>query len=187
MALRIYFNAQLDRWLEQQQQEYQQQQQQHPINNNNNNNSANPLPRYALERDALRRRRLQEEAWMEAQGPASEFQLNLNLHSTTAASSTTMMSGTNNPTALRLPEGHMMLRGSSGSTTSASVGTDRDFLWGFLLGFFVGFLMLIWIWLPTVPHKQKLGILTGYSFHLALGMLKGGRGPSDDDSIVPLN
>ena len=46
-------------------------------------------------------------------------------------------------------------------------------------GFFVGFFMLVWVWMPTVPHKQKLGILTGYSFHLALGMLKGDK-HSDD-------
>jgi hypothetical protein len=33
--------------------------------------------------------------------------------------------------------------------------------------FFVGFIMLVWVWMPTVPHKQKLGILTGISFQLA--------------------
>jgi hypothetical protein len=62
---------------------------------------------------------------------------------------------------------------SNGSTgMSTSVGTDRDFLWGFMLSFFVGFLMLVWVWMPTVPHKQKLGILTGICLQLALGMLK---------------
>lgn len=170
MALRIYFNSHIDRWIQQQEQQQQE--------------DGEAPPPYARERDALRRRRLQEEAWMDAQGPASEFRLNLNLHSTAvtapataaAAAASTMIT---NPT-LRLPEGSV-LRGST------SVGTDRDFLWGFLLGFFVGFLMLIWIWLPTVPHKQKLGILTGYSFHLALGMLKGGNGPNDEDGIVVLD
>ena len=166
MALRIYFNSHIDRWLQQQEQEQQR--------------NGVPPPRYAQERDALRRRRLQEEAWMEAQGPASEFRLNLNLHSTaTTAPAVAMMS---NPTALRLPDGNILR-----SSTSASIGTDRDFFWGFLLGFFVGFLMLIWIWLPTVPHKQKLGILTGYSFHLGLGLLKGGSSPNDDDAIVVLD
>jgi TctA family transporter len=41
------------------------------------------------------------------------------------------------------------------------VGSDRDFVWGFLLGFFFGFVMLFWVMLPTVPHKQRLGLITG--------------------------
>ena len=41
-----------------------------------------------------------------------------------------------------------------------------------VLGFFVGFLMLVWVWMPTVPHKQKLGILAGISFQLAMNFLK---------------
>jgi hypothetical protein len=52
------------------------------------------------------------------------------------------------------------------------MGTDRDFLWGFLLGFFVGLFMLVWVWMPTVPHKQKLGILMGISLKVALSLLK---------------
>lgn len=104
------------------------------------------------ESDPTQRRLLLEDAWMATQGPASEFRLNLN--------------GT-------LPLQRSEFR-------SSTVGTDRDFLWGFLLGFFVGFLMLVWVWMPTVPHKQKLGILTGISFQLAVSMLKGTDIDSDD-------
>lgn len=32
--------------------------------------------------------------------------------------------------------------------------------------------MLVWVWMPTIPHKQKLGILTGISFQLALKVLE---------------
>ena len=32
--------------------------------------------------------------------------------------------------------------------------------------------MLVWVWMPSVPHKQKLGILTGISFQLAITMLR---------------
>jgi hypothetical protein len=88
---------------------------------------------------------------MAAQGPASEFRLNLNRT-------------TNPATLLRTAAQESLFR--------ASVGTDRDFLWGFLLGFFVGFLMLVWVWMPSVPHKQKLGILTGISLQLALSLLR---------------
>ena len=53
------------------------------------------------------------------------------------------------------------------------LGTDRDFIWGFTLGYFVGFFMMFWVWMPTVPHRQKLGILTGICFHMAANVFNG--------------
>ncbi|KAL7555248.1 hypothetical protein ACHAWF_018906 [Thalassiosira exigua] len=62
-------------------------------------------------------------------------------------------------------------------------GTDKDFVWGFILGFFVGFIMLFWVWMPTVPHKQKVGIISGISFQLGLNALrKSGR--SEGDAVI---
>ena len=88
------------------------------------------------ETDALQRRFLQEDTWMTKQCPASEFRLNLNQNA-----------------------GPAMLWRQEGTPLSfrfrSSIGTNSDFLWGFLPGFFVGFLMLIWVWMPSVPHKQK--------------------------------
>jgi hypothetical protein len=55
-----------------------------------------------------------------------------------------------------------------------------DFIWGFCLGFFVGFVMLVWVWMPTVPHKQKIGILTGISFQLAMNVM---RQDNEDDLV----
>ena len=52
-----------------------------------------------------------------------------------------------------------------------SAGTDKDFFWGFILGFFVGFIMLFWVWMPTVPHKQKIGIISGVICQLGLSLL----------------
>lgn len=99
------------------------------------------------ETDLRRRRLLFEEDWMSLQGPTSEFRLNLS-----------------NNTLLRFA--------SVETNWRTSLGTDRDFMWGFLLGFFVGFVMLVWVWMPTVPHKQKIGILTGISFQLAMNVLR---------------
>lgn len=99
------------------------------------------------ETDLRRRRLLFEEDWMSLQGPTSEFRLNLS-----------------NNTLLRYATVETNWR--------TSLGTDRDFMWGFLLGFFVGFVMLVWVWMPTVPHKQKIGILTGISFQLAMNVLR---------------
>ena len=53
-----------------------------------------------------------------------------------------------------------------------AAGTDKDFVWGFILGFFVGFILLFWVWMPTVPHKQKIGIISGISFQIGLNLLR---------------
>ena len=144
-AIRIYFHGAVDRWIHQ-----------HPA-------IAQEIARQEPH-DVLRRRRVQEERWMDAQGPASEFRINLNLPA--AANNTT--GG---------------LRSSSSSSSSSpwrGVGTDRDFMWGCMLGFCVGKLMLVWVWMPTVPHKQKLGILTGYCFSLTMGMFRAGNNNNPD-------
>ena len=113
------------------------------------------------EPDPRRRRWMQEDDWMSLQGPASEFRLNLNQN-----------------TLLRFPSPSDAAAGAA--FLRPSVGTDRDFVWGFLLGFLVGFVMLVWVWMPTVPHKQKLGILTGISFQLAMNVLRQDR----EDELV---
>lgn len=59
----------------------------------------------------------------------------------------------------------------------SSAGTEKDLVWGFLLGFFVGFIMLFWVWMPSVPHRQKIGIILGISAQLGINLLrKSGRG-----------
>eukprot|EP00978_Attheya_sp_CCMP212_P024277 scaffold76031_cov56-Attheya_sp.AAC.2 len=112
---------------------------------------------------------------MTAQGPNSEFRLNLNA---------------SNPLLLHAHHRSLLFSSSGGTTTGTNngattgahasttpiMGTDRDFMWGFILGFFVGFVMLFWVWIPTVPHKQKMGILTGICFQLALGAMQANGG-----------
>jgi len=143
-ALRSYFNRHVDRYIEQQQEQ-------------NNNNSAgtdsSDAPTLHLDEPDLRRRRLLvEEEWMVSQGPASEFRLNLNQN--TLLRFAALSGGGSSATGIR--------------TATARVGNDRDFLWGFCLGFFVGFISLVWVWMPTIPHKQKVGILCGLFFQLAM-------------------
>ena len=98
------------------------------------------------EPDLSRRRLLVEDEWMQTQGPTSEFRLNLNQN-------TLMRYASQDVGRIRRP------------------GNDREFMWGFCLGFFVGVLGLVWVWMPSISHKQKLGILTGICFQL---MLEGG-------------
>lgn len=103
-----------------------------------------------------------EDDWMALQGPTSEFRLNLNQNTLMRFAS--MANGNSNNNS-NLVNPALFQR-------STTLGSDRDFMWGFMLGFFVGFVMLIWVWMPTIPHKQKLGILTGISFQLALNVVQ---------------
>ena len=108
-------------------------------------------------------RYLAEEDWMLRQGPTSEFRLNV--------SSSAML----NPFLLS-----QTTTGGTGSTR-IPIGTDRDFAWGFMLGFFVGFVMLVWVWIPTVPQKQKSGILTGITFQSALAAFAESPGVDEEE------
>jgi hypothetical protein len=69
---------------------------------------------------------------METQGPNSEFRLNLNA---------------NNPLIQR----RLYMNSSSARATgmdpmyTGPLGTDRDFIWGFVLGYFIGFMMMFWV------------------------------------------
>lgn len=153
-AVRLYFSAHVDRFIEQNETRGQ-------TNGNGDNSeigSSNESSEETEPMDSRRERLRMEDAWMNTQGPNSEFWLNLNA---------------NNPLLMahrRLTLGQDdLLAPSRGST---NIGSDRDFIWGFTLGFFVGFMMMFFVWMPTVPHKQKLGILTGISLKLALSMLQ---------------
>ena len=112
---------------------------------------------------------------MAAQGPTSEFRLNLNANAPLVLSALRSRAGGLGVRGLGLGMGEggpagggpgIGFAGSLGTTAAGGprqslVGNDRDFVWGFLLGFFFGFVMLFWVMLPTVPHKQRLGLITG--------------------------
>lgn len=113
------------------------------------------------ETDALRRRHLYEEDWMAVQGPASEFRLNLNQNTLMRYAALSRGSG----------GGVTWTTTSRGAPNGTAVGTDWDFVWGFMLGYFVGSIILIWVWRPNITHRQKIGILTGISFKLLMTVL----------------
>lgn len=53
-----------------------------------------------------------------------------------------------------------------------NLGLPRDLIWGFLMGLFLGIIMLFWIWERSVSHRHKMGILSGVSCQLAIRYLK---------------
>ncbi|GMH98262.1 hypothetical protein TrVE_jg12717 [Triparma verrucosa] len=94
-----------------------------------------------------------EEEWMRRQSTNSEFRVNLGR-------------------GRAGDQGEVEWQSSDTSTIiSASLGTERDFIWGFILGFFVGFFLLFWIWMPSVSHRQKLGILAGIGVQMLFNMV----------------
>jgi len=50
------------------------------------------------------------------------------------------------------------------------MGTTRDFLWGFVLGFSLGTLMLLCVFERSVNYRNKLGIIAGVLAQLALSI-----------------
>lgn len=52
-------------------------------------------------------------------------------------------------------------------------GTNRDFVWGFVLGLVLGFLALLWLWNSAAPRKQRLGILLGLMCYVVISSLSG--------------
>lgn len=172
-ALRVYFSSQIDRYMEQQR--VLGDSHVAGIRGNNNNGQLddghvrddNDEEDEDMDPEATARsvRLRMEDEWMEAQGPNSEFRLNLN---------------TNNLLIQRRI--YMNRRRSTGMDPmyTGPLGTDRDFIWGFVLGYFIGFMMMFWVWIPTVPHRQKLGILTGICFHMGMNIMNGGSLDGED-------
>ena len=122
-----------------------------------------------------------EEEWMASQGPTSEFRLNLNANAPIVLSAlrnrATLVGGgfAGSLGTATIPGGGAETRGAH--PRSSIVGTDRDFLWGFLLGFFLGNILFFWALVPSVPHKQRLGLIAGMCFHTMM------RNKSDDDVL----
>lgn len=150
-ALRTYFSRHVDRFIEQQNQ----------LNNTTQNNDDPRLYRLQM-----------EEQWMNRQGPYSEFRLNTNTTNTSSpiVRSRAFINGLEIDTTTG--EINSDFRSQPGSSMIGALGTNRDLMWGFVLGYSFGFLTLFISWLPTVPHKQRVGILSGFCFHMILRILE---------------
>ena len=102
------------------------------------------VPRGEDEEEAAYRFRVEED-WMRAQEEDSEYAANLSDGSGPRAS------------ALHLSgEAEMQL------------GTYRDFIYGFAMGFVLGIFMLVGIWDGNVTYRQKVGILFGVLLNLIM-------------------
>uniref|UniRef100_K3WU41 Ubiquitin-like domain-containing protein n=1 Tax=Globisporangium ultimum (strain ATCC 200006 / CBS 805.95 / DAOM BR144) TaxID=431595 RepID=K3WU41_GLOUD len=95
-----------------------------------------------------------EEEWMDAQGPQSEFSLNVV------------------PTARIAMDHQIDMTGMNNSILAAdNEGTGTEFLWGFLMGLLLGVFMLLMLLDRSVPRKQKVGLLLGVSMNFFLSVV----------------
>ena len=174
VALRAYFSRNVDRYIEQRDQ----------INNEdtntgnnidtstgNNNVSANSSD--PTEDPRIYRLRMEDE-WMNTQGPYSEFRLNTNIstqmNNNPVIRSRTYINGLEIDANTR--EITRDFRTGNRSSIIGALGTNRDLVWGIVLGYSFGFMTMFIIWLPTVPHKQRVGILCGFCFHMMIRILE---------------
>ncbi len=161
-AIRAYFSRQVDRFIEQRNQ----------VENSNDTNNANSSTSDTnndndSEDPRIQRLRMEEE-WMERQGPYSEFRLNINSSNPLLRSRAYINGLEIDNTTGAIND----FRSGGGSNIIGALGTNRDFVWGFVLGYSFGFMTMFIVWLPTVPHKQRVGILCGFCFHMSLRIME---------------
>lgn len=115
--------------------------------------------------DQTRENRLRfEEAWITTHGQG-EFGMNINAipnEDDTSEASTVLL------TRSRYMPNSLGIHPQDGS----NLGLPRDLVLGFLMGLFLGIIMLFWIWERSVSHRHKMGILSGISCQLAIRYLK---------------
>eukprot|EP00743_Colponemidia_sp_Colp-15_P004942 GILK01005327.1.p1 GENE.GILK01005327.1~~GILK01005327.1.p1 ORF type:complete len:274 (-),score=26.54 GILK01005327.1:198-1019(-) len=51
-------------------------------------------------------------------------------------------------------------------------GSTADMIWGMLMGFVLGVIMLLWVFESGTPRKQKLGIFLGAACNVSLNLLR---------------
>ncbi|CAK4958761.1 unnamed protein product [Aphanomyces euteiches] len=92
-----------------------------------------------------------EEEWMAAQGPQSEFALNVRPRNMDSQE-----------TFHRIDMPDMSLMGIDNE------GTTVDMIWGIAMGLILGFFMLFLLWERTIPRRQKMGIVIGVAINMLL-------------------
>ncbi|GAB5031473.1 ubiquitin family [Nannochloropsis oceanica] len=102
------------------------------------------------------RRNRMEEEWMGRQGEGSEFALNTNRVVATRAVFAAARRG----------------GGGEGGGGELGAGTSREFVYGFIMGFALGFISLFWLWNIPQTHTQKMGIILGVSCSLGWNIIR---------------
>lgn len=185
LAVRTYFSRHVDTFIEQRNQLSSNNDNNNSTNNNNSSSSSSisgnnativNIPNNNNNEDPRILRLRMEDEWMNTQGPYSEFRLNTNTSSQSSNTSNAQRRTRAYINGLEIDattrEITRDFRGQTGSSVIGALGTNRDLVWGFVLGYSFGFMTMFIIWLPTVPHKQRVGILSGFCFHMCQRILE---------------
>eukprot|EP00164_Ancoracysta_twista_P005595 GFYU01007673.1.p1 GENE.GFYU01007673.1~~GFYU01007673.1.p1 ORF type:complete len:303 (+),score=58.80 GFYU01007673.1:202-1110(+) len=68
--------------------------------------------------------------------------------------------------------GGMAADGFDADEFSTAEGGNADMLWGIIMGFLLGPIMLFWLCERAVPRRQKLGILAGVGCNVTMSLLR---------------
>lgn len=102
-----------------------------------------------------------ESAWVAEQGPTSEFHMNLN-----SMLFFPRQGGSETNFDLEDTGGRGLLAMEGVSET----GNGKDFVYGLILGYFLGFMMIFCVWDRHIPYRQKLGLLCGIMLQMGTAM-----------------
>ena len=106
-----------------------------------------------------------EEEWIGTQGAGSELAINTNLVRSANNTTTTRLIRPSRAT-LEISD-----TDSIDGDLSTSIQARREFMWGFIMGFCLSYIMLFWLWERSMTHYQKMGILSGVSLRLGWEIL----------------
>ena len=65
---------------------------------------------------------------------------------------------------------------------SRPLGTNRDFIWGVMMGYLLGGIMLFCVWDRNISHRQKTGILMGVTLQIITSIIQGQNVPDQRQS-----
>lgn len=125
-----------------------------------------------------------EGEWMAAQGPGSEFRLNLygrsifNLNPALLNNSSVIDSASGGSSGAGARALRLAFSSDVNGTPTPELGTYREFFYGFLMGFALGFMMVFCLWDSNVSHRQKLGILCGLLVQMVFTLVQQGTQPA---------
>lgn len=125
-----------------------------------------------------------EDDWIAAQGRLSEFAFNLPIaNHQSLFSRSGNVSDRSTSSTVPLPSPRLLfsstytrsfadLETTTGESASVDQGNWSDFLYGFVVGLTIGFIVIFCVWDRNVPYRQKIGLLAGVMVSSFMGMVQ---------------
>jgi hypothetical protein len=69
---------------------------------------------------------------------------------------------------------------------TAPPGGQEDFMWGVVLGFLLGILLMFWLWDRSLPDRQRSGVIVGIMLNTLSSMMRHHMGVGGGGVAVPV-